>query len=65
MTAGAVFISYSHDFTEHSDRVGQLADALIEMGLDVQLDQDVRCPERVGHIGAKSAFVPRTLRLCS
>jgi TIR domain len=46
MTAGPVFISYSHDSTEHSARVRELADALIEMGLDVQLDQFVRRPAR-------------------
>ena len=34
-----VFISYSHDSTEHADRVLALADALRDNGIDVVLDQ--------------------------
>jgi hypothetical protein len=44
MTAGSVFISYSHDSTEHSACVRLLADTLIKMGLVVELDQFVTRP---------------------
>ncbi len=39
MGAETVFISYSHDSTEHSARVLELANALLSMGVDVELDQ--------------------------
>ncbi len=39
MGANAVFISYSHDSSEHSARVLDLANALRSMGVDVELDQ--------------------------
>jgi hypothetical protein len=45
MGADTVFISYSHDSPEHSDRVLALANALISVGLDVELDQFVTWPE--------------------
>jgi SEFIR domain-containing protein len=45
MCAETVFISYSHDSTQHSDRVLALTKALIEMGLHVELDQFVTSPE--------------------
>jgi len=46
MCADTVFISYSHDSPEHSDRVLALADKLREMGVDVELDQyHVRPPQ--------------------
>jgi SEFIR domain len=44
MGADAVFISYSHDSPEHSDNVLALASALIQMGLQVELDQFVTRP---------------------
>ena len=45
MGADAVFISYSHDSPEHSDRVLALANTLIALDLDVELDQFVDSPE--------------------
>ena len=46
MSADTVFISYSHDLPEHSDRVLALSDKLREMGVDVELDQyHVRPPQ--------------------
>ena len=39
MGAEAVFISYSHDSAEHSARVLELANALIGISLNVELDQ--------------------------
>ena len=46
MGADTVFISYSHDSTEHSDRVLALSDKLREMGVDAELDQyHVRPPQ--------------------
>ena len=39
MTAPTVFISYSHDSTEHANRVLKLADRLVSEGIDVILDQ--------------------------
>ncbi len=46
MGAETVFISYSHDSPEHSDRVLALSDKLREMGVDVELDQyHVRPPQ--------------------
>jgi hypothetical protein len=41
----AVFISYSHDSREHSDRVQALANALSDLGLKVRLDQFEDSPE--------------------
>jgi SEFIR domain len=45
MGADAVFISYSHDSPEHSDRVLALANALSNLGLEVRLDQFEDSPE--------------------
>ena len=45
MGADSVFISYSHDSPEHSERVLELANDLIAHGLDVELDQFVTRPE--------------------
>ena len=45
MGADAVFISYSHDSLEHSDRVLALANALSDLGLEVRLDQFEDAPE--------------------
>jgi hypothetical protein len=46
MGAETVFISYSHDSAEHSDRVLALSDKLREMGVDAELDQyHVRPPQ--------------------
>jgi hypothetical protein len=39
MSATTVFISYSHDTPEHSERVLQLANALRAQGVDAELDQ--------------------------
>ncbi|HJQ32733.1 MAG TPA: FxSxx-COOH system tetratricopeptide repeat protein [Pyrinomonadaceae bacterium] len=39
-----VFISYSHDSTEHTDRVLSLADRLRAEGIDCELDQYVPSP---------------------
>ena len=39
LTCPTVFISYSHDSTEHADLVLALGDALRENGIDVVLDQ--------------------------
>ena len=36
---GKVFISYSHDSPEHSERVLALSDRLRELGVDVELDR--------------------------
>ena len=50
MCADTVFISYSHDSPEHSDRVLALSDKLREMGVDVELDQyHVRPPQGWPH----------------
>jgi hypothetical protein len=46
MSAKTVFISYSHDSTAHSQRVLELADALRNQGVNVELDQyEVRPPQ--------------------
>ena len=39
MTAGKVFISYSHDSPEHSNNVLSFALALRDHGIEVELDQ--------------------------
>ena len=39
MTAPKVFISYSHDNSEHEDRVLELSDRLREDGIDANIDQ--------------------------
>ena len=39
MGADAVFISYSHDLQQHSDRVLALSNKLRSMGVDAELDQ--------------------------
>ncbi len=45
-----VFISYSHDSTEHEDRVRALADRLREEGVDARLDQYEVSPPRGWHL---------------
>lgn len=45
MGADAVFVSYSHDSPEHSDRVLALANALSDLGLEIRLDQFEDSPE--------------------
>jgi hypothetical protein len=45
MGAETVFISYSHDTSEHSDSVLALANGLIALDLNVELDQFVDSPE--------------------
>jgi hypothetical protein len=39
MGADSIFISYSHDSPEHSDRVLALSDTLRQLGVDAELDQ--------------------------
>ena len=39
MGADTVFISYSHDLTEHSERVLAFSNKLRELGVDAELDQ--------------------------
>lgn len=39
MSENTVFISYSHDTPEHTQRVLQLANALRGQGVDAELDQ--------------------------
>jgi hypothetical protein len=41
-----VFISYSHDSTEHEQRVRALADQLRHDGIDAQIDQYVQDPDQ-------------------
>src|SRR5271166_904876 len=40
-----VFISYSHDSTEHEQRVRALADQLRDDGIDARIDQYVQDPD--------------------
>jgi hypothetical protein len=50
MSATTVFISYSHDTPEHSQRVLQLANALWDQGVEVELDEfQVRPPHGWPH----------------
>jgi len=50
MSAKKVFISYSHDSPEHSDRVLQFSNALRSHGIDVELDRyQVRPPKGWPH----------------
>ena len=44
MNKPTVFISYSHDSKEHSDRVLELSDQLISEGVDGVLDQYEEAP---------------------
>ncbi|HEV2964908.1 MAG TPA: toll/interleukin-1 receptor domain-containing protein, partial [Candidatus Angelobacter sp.] len=44
MPAPKVFISYSHDSSEHQDRVRQLADRLRCDGIDACIDQYTPAP---------------------
>ena len=44
ITAPKVFISYSHDTTEHMDRVREVADKLRMEGVDCDLDQYEEAP---------------------
>ena len=69
MGADTVFISYSHDFPEHSARVLELANALLSLGVAVELDQfEVRpkhgwpqwCEEHLRHENAKFVLVIST-----
>ena len=46
MGPDAVFISYSHNSTEHEHRVRALAEALVRFGLKVELDQFEESPEQ-------------------
>jgi len=43
-TRPKVFISYSHDSPEHKERVLELADRLVEEGIDIVLDQYEKVP---------------------
>jgi hypothetical protein len=56
--APRVFISYSHDSDEHSDRVLELADRLRGNGIDAIIDQYIQFPPEAGRTGAK----PRSVR---
>ncbi len=50
MAADKIFISYSHDSPEHSDRVLDLSNALRKMGVDAELDRyHVRPPRGWPH----------------
>jgi hypothetical protein len=50
MSENTVFISYSHDTPEHSQRVFHLANALWDQGVEVELDQfHVRPPHGWPH----------------
>jgi tetratricopeptide (TPR) repeat protein len=73
MGAETVFISYSHDSAEHSDRVLALANALIGLGLQVELDQFVTrppqgwpqwCVERLRPENAKFVLMICTREYC-
>jgi TIR domain len=73
MGADTVFISYSHDSPEHSDNVLALANALIQMGLQVELDQFVTrppqgwphwCVERLRPESAKFVLMICTREYC-
>ncbi|MCP3997230.1 MAG: CHAT domain-containing protein [bacterium] len=44
LSAPRVFISYSHESSEHGDRVLALADRLRQDGIDAQLDQYLEAP---------------------
>src|SRR5690348_3822145 len=45
MPVPKVFISYSHDSTEHKNRILALSDRLRQEGVDCSIDQYVESPE--------------------
>jgi hypothetical protein len=69
MSEKTVFITYSDDTPEHSQRVLQLANALRGQGVDAELDQYhiriISARRLAGLAGARSSFVRRRLPLCS
>ena len=65
MGADTVFISYSHDSPEHSERVLAFSNKLRELGVDAELDQYLtRPPRRAGPNGAKSSYAPEIRSSC-